>query len=74
MSSDTIGSARSDMKNKDCSSRFSLRGGGAVPFFNNKGSNGYVCSFDYNEYEYVVNETDRKELPKGVKKIEIVVK
>ena len=33
----------------------------------------YACSFDYDVYEYGVNEKDRKSLPEGVRKIEIVV-
>lgn len=33
----------------------------------------FSCSFDYDEREYMVNETDPKPLPEGVRKIEIVV-
>ena len=46
---------------------------GTVPRLKGGHNGPFSCSFDYDVYEYVVNEKDRKSLPEGISKIEIVV-
>jgi len=48
-------------------------GGFLIKFDGKEAERCFSCSFDYDEYEYVINDKDRKDLPQGVKKIEIVV-
>ncbi|MBU4419013.1 MAG: hypothetical protein KJ594_03950 [Candidatus Omnitrophica bacterium] len=33
----------------------------------------YAVAFDYDDWQYTVNETEKKELPAGVKKISIEI-
>ena len=48
-------------------------GGFVIKFDGKEAERCFSISFDYDEREYMVNETDPKPLPEGVKKIEIVV-
>ena len=48
-------------------------GGFVIKFDGKEAERCFSCSFDYDEYEYMVNGAERKELPEGVGKIEIVV-
>ena len=48
-------------------------GGFLVKFDGKKIERCYAVSFDYDDWQYTINETDKKELPAGVKKISIEV-
>jgi len=49
------------------------KGGFKIKFDGKVCDHCYLCKFDYDEWEYVVNNKDRKPIPKDVKKIEIVI-
>ena len=48
-------------------------GGLLVKFDGKKVERCYAVSFDYDDWQYTINETDKKELPVGVKKISIEI-
>lgn len=48
-------------------------GGFLVKFDGKNGERCYAVSFDYDDWQYTINETEKKELPSGVKKISIEV-
>ena len=51
-----------------------MNGGRKVRIFNGKKAERcYAVAFDYDEWQYTVNETQKKELPAGVKKISIEI-
>ena len=33
----------------------------------------FAVAFDYDEWQYVINTTEKHELPKGIKKIEVIL-
>lgn len=49
-------------------------GGFLVKFDGKKIERCYAISFDYDDWQYTINETDKKKLPSGMKKISIEVK
>lgn len=54
--------------------RLSMTEGGFLIKFDGKEvERCYAVSFDYDEWQYVINETEKKELPAGVKAITIEV-
>lgn len=48
-------------------------GGFLVKFDGKEAVRCYAVSFDYDEWQYTINGTDKKELPVGVEKITIEV-
>jgi len=48
-------------------------GGFLVKFDGKEVARCYAVAFDYDDRQYTVNETEKKELPAGVKKISIEV-
>ena len=48
-------------------------GGFVIKFDGKEAERCFSVSFDYDECEYLVNGSERKDLPEGVRKIEIVV-
>jgi len=48
-------------------------GGFLVKFDNKEVTRCYAVAFDYDDRQYVINGTEKKELPAGVKKISIEV-
>ncbi len=48
-------------------------GGFMVKFDGKKAERCYAVAFDYDEWQYTVNETQKKKLPSGVKKITVEV-
>ena len=48
-------------------------GGFLVKFDGKEAARCYAVAFDYDDWQYTINETDKKELPAGVKKISIEV-
>lgn len=48
-------------------------GGFLVKFDGKEVERCYSVSFDYDDWQYVVNGTEKKELPEGVKNITITV-
>lgn len=49
------------------------QGGFLVKFDGKEAFRCYAVSFDYDEWHYIVNEKERKELPKGTKTITVEV-
>ncbi|MBU4251524.1 MAG: hypothetical protein KKC39_06780 [Candidatus Omnitrophica bacterium] len=48
-------------------------GGFLVKFDGKEVARCYAVAFDYDDWQYTVNETEKKELPAGVKKISIEI-
>ena len=48
-------------------------GGFLVKFDGKEVERCFAVSFDYDDWQYVVNGTEKKELPEGVKSIAIVI-
>ena len=48
-------------------------GGFLVKFDGKEAERCYSVSFDYDDWQYVVNGTEKKKLPEGVKSIAIVI-
>ena len=48
-------------------------GGFLVKFDGKEVTRCYAAAFDYDDWQYVINETEKKELPAGVKAITIEV-
>lgn len=48
-------------------------GGFLVKFDGKEAARCYAVSFDYDEWEYVVNGKDKRDLPKGVKSITVEI-
>ena len=48
-------------------------GGFLVKFDEKKAQRCYAVAFDYDEWSYVVNEKEKKEIPKGIQKITIEI-
>ncbi len=48
-------------------------GGFLIKFDGKEVTRCYTVAFDYDEWQYVINETEKKELPAGVKAITIEV-
>lgn len=48
-------------------------GGFLVKFDGKEVARGYAVAFDYDEWQYTVNETEKRELPVGIKSITIKV-
>ena len=48
-------------------------GGFLVKFNGKEAERCYACKFDYDEYSYEINNKDKKPIPPGTQKIEIVL-
>jgi len=48
-------------------------GGFLVKFDGKEVERCFAVAFDYDERQYIINETEKKELPAGVKKISIEI-
>ena len=48
-------------------------GGFVVKFDGKKAERCFAVAFDYDEWQYTVNETEKKELPAGIKNITIEI-
>lgn len=46
---------------------------GLVKFDGKEVTRCYAIAFGYNEWQYIINGTDKKELPAGVEKISIEI-
>ena len=49
------------------------KGGFLLKFDGKEGVRCYAVAFDYDEWQYVINDTEKHELPTGVKSITIEV-
>jgi len=50
-----------------------LEGGFLVKFNGKEATRCYAEAFDYDEWQYIVNGTEKKELPSGIKSITIEI-
>lgn len=48
-------------------------GGFLIKFDEKETQRCYAVAFDYDEWSYVVNEKEKKEIPKGIQKITIEI-
>jgi len=55
------------------SKKESSSGGFLIKFDGKKADRCYSCRFDYDEWQYAVNNAGAKPLPDGLKKIEVIV-